>query len=43
VDSEDEDFKILPRDNLLAVAHVDEDANILEIYGMVEFSADAFL
>ena len=35
VDSEDEDFKIRPGDNLLAVAHCDEDANILEVYGKI--------
>ncbi|OQV13491.1 Periodic tryptophan protein 1-like protein [Hypsibius exemplaris] len=43
VDSEDEDFKIQPGDNLLAVAHVDEDASILEVYVYNEKDDDLYV
>ncbi|GAV06705.1 hypothetical protein RvY_16650 [Ramazzottius varieornatus] len=43
VDSEDEDFKIQPGDNLLAVAHVDEDANVLEVYVYNEENDDLYV
>lgn len=37
-DSEEEDdFNLLPTDNLIAVGHVEGDAAILEIYGIVIF------
>jgi hypothetical protein len=31
---EEEDFNLLPTDNLIAVGHVEGDAAILEVYGM---------
>ncbi|XP_055352328.1 periodic tryptophan protein 1 homolog [Paramacrobiotus metropolitanus] len=42
-DSEAEDFQIRPGDNLLAVGHVDEDANILEIYVYNEENDDFYI
>lgn len=34
-DSEEEDdFNLLPTDNLIAVGHIEGDAAILEVYGM---------
>ncbi len=39
-DSEEEDdFNLLPTDNLIAVGHVEGDAAILEIYGIVSYLA----
>jgi periodic tryptophan protein 1 len=35
---EEEDFNLLPTDNLVAVGHVEGDAAILEVYGMKIFS-----
>jgi hypothetical protein len=32
---EEEDFNLLPTDNLIAVGHVEGDAAILEIYGLL--------
>lgn len=34
-DSEDEEDKIKPTDNLVLVGHVDDDAASLEVYGML--------
>ena len=35
---EEEDFNLLPTDNLVAVGHVEGDAAILEVYGMKTFT-----
>lgn len=42
-DSEDDDdFNLLPTDNLIAVGHVEGDAAILEIYGKQALSNTSF-
>ena len=32
---EDDDFNLLPTDNLIAVGHIEGDAAILEVYGLL--------
>ncbi|XP_071523909.1 periodic tryptophan protein 1 homolog [Panulirus ornatus] len=42
-DSEDEDDKILPTDNLIAVGHVEDDAAILEVYVYNELESSFYI